>query len=70
MPVCHIQSMIEDGVNKNLDDKNIKYLNEINDIGVYEKGGETKDIENENVTHRDITVNEQETDQDTLIKRI
>ena len=31
--------MMEDGVNKNLDDTNKKYLNEINEIGVYEDGG-------------------------------
>ena len=45
-------------MNNNLDDRNRKYLNEINEIGVDEEGGETKDIENQYVIHIDITENE------------
>ena len=39
-------AMIEDFVNKHLDDTNRNYLNQINYICVDEEGGETKDIEN------------------------
>ena len=55
---------------KNLDERNSKYLNEINDIGVDGKGWETKDIEYEYVIHRDINENEQENICDTLKKVI
>ena len=41
-------------------------MNEVNDIGVYEEGEETKDIENEGVVHINITENESKTYQDTL----
>ena len=38
---------MEDCVNENLDDKNKIYLNEINDIGIYDKEGEeTTETEN------------------------
>ena len=53
--------MIEYCVNKNLDDRNRKYFNEIDDIDVDEEVGETKDIENEDLIHREITENEPET---------
>ena len=49
--------MIEDSLNKKLDDTNRKYLNEINEIGVDEWRGETKYIENEGVISRDINEN-------------
>ena len=32
--------VMEEFVNNNLDDTTIKYLNEINEIGVYEEGGD------------------------------
>ena len=50
-------SMMEDCVNRNLSDKNKNLLNEINQIGLYEDGGETKYIENKDVIHRDIAEN-------------
>ena len=58
--------MIEDFVNKNPDDTNSKYFNEINHIGLDEEGGETKVIGNEDLIHRDITENEPETNWDSL----
>ena len=42
-------------------DKNLNFFlmfNNINEIGVDEDGGETKDIEEENIIHRDNTGNE------------
>ena len=62
--------MIEDSINKNLDYGNIKYLNEINEIGVDLEGGETKTIENKYVIHRYIIENESETNRDILKKVI
>ena len=50
-------AIMEDCVNNNLYDKKRKYLNGINEICVYEDGGETKDIENEDVIHRCIAEN-------------
>ena len=57
--------MMDDCVNKNLDDRNRK-MNEINDIGVYREKVETKDIDNEDVTPRGIIENEPETNRYTL----
>ena len=59
-------AMMQDCVNKNLDNINRKHLNEINEIGVDVEWVETKDIENEDVIHRNITENEQETNRYTL----
>ena len=51
--------MMEDCVNKNLDDTNKNYFNEVSEIGVdYEEGEETKDIENEGIIHRYMNENE------------
>ena len=61
--------MIKDCVYINLDDTNIKYLNDINEIGVDEERVETKYIENKGVIHIYITENEPETNRDTL-KRV
>ena len=47
--------VMEDCVNKNLDDITRRYLNDINEIGVYEERVENKFIENEYVIHRDFT---------------
>ena len=63
-------AMMEDCVNKHLDDTNKIYFNEINEIGVDEDGGQTKYIGNEDVIHRYITENEPETNQYTLKKVI
>ena len=60
--------MMEDCVNKILDDANKKYLYELNEIVVNEEGGYTKDIENEGTIHRDMTENETETNQYTFEK--
>ena len=49
--------MMEHFVNNNLDDINRKYLNEKYEIGVDEEGGETKDIQNEDLVNRDNTEN-------------
>ena len=53
--------MMEDCVNKHLDDITRKYLNEINEIGVDEEGVEKYLMENEDVIYRDATKNEPET---------
>ena len=55
-------------VKNNLDNINRKYLNEINEIDVGEERGNTKAIRHEDVIHIDITINEPETNQDTLKK--
>ena len=54
-------------VNNILDNKNTKYLNKVNEIGVDEQGEENKNIENEGVIHRDTP--ETETNRNTL-KRV
>ena len=56
---------MEDCVNKNLDDTTRKYLNETNEIGVYEEGGDFF-TENEYVIHIYVTENEPENNWDTL----
>ena len=47
-----------------------KYLNNINEIGVDEDWGETKDTKNEYVIHRNTNENEPENNRDTLKKVI
>ena len=42
---------MEDCVNDNLYYTDKKYLNKVNQIGIYEEGEETKDIENKGVIH-------------------
>ena len=63
-------AMMEDCVNKHLDDTNKKYLKEINQIGDDEEVGDTKNTENGVVIYRDITENKIETNRDTLKKLI
>ena len=57
--------LMEDCVNKNLDDIPRKDLNEINEICVHEEGG-LFITENEDVINRDVTKNKPETNWFTL----
>ena len=53
-------------MNNNPDDITGKYLNEINEIGAIEEGGEKKLTENKYLIGRDVTKNELETNRSTL----
>ena len=62
---------MEDNVNKNLDDNNKKYFNEVNETSIDDEGGEeTTGTKNQGVIHIYIIQNETETNQDTLNKVI
>ena len=56
--------MMEDCVNKNLDDRK-NYMSDIHEIGVDREEEETKDINNKDAIHRYMNENEPETNQYT-----
>ena len=60
-------AMMEDYINKELDDMNQNHLNEKNKIGLDEEEGEkTAETINEDVIHRNMNKNGTETNRDTL----